>query len=53
MTEPSPARLNWLAENMTQVARPVNVMGIMAARIWKKPMELKAPDFLNRGPTSM
>src|SRR5574344_1259803 len=52
MMPPSAPRLNWLAENMTQVARPVNMMGIMDASTSLKFLTLNAPLFLNSGPIS-
>src|SRR5690606_41999010 len=55
MIAPSPPRLNWLAENMTQTARPEKMVGIMAAKMVRKLTVLKTLPValkLTTGPTS-
>ena len=42
--------LNWFAENMTQVASPVKIVGIMAARTSDRFFTLIEPLFLKAGP---
>ena len=46
---PSEPRLNWFAENITQVARPVKIIGIMLASTSVKPFTLNVPFARNIG----
>ena len=52
MMPPSAPRLNWLAENMTQVARTVKMMGIMAASTSVRCLTLTVPLLRKAGPMS-